>query len=660
MGGLIARYALADMEQRGIDHDTRLYISHDAPHQGANIPLGITAFARHAIDKFVKTPIGDMNISPTDNGNVSIKSLKELIESPAARQMMRNYINGDFQIDNSMHRNWQLELIAKRYPTRTRNIAISNGSMCGNGQAFNPSDILFNLEGEGRTTLITDLGIVYLQFYEGLGQAVAGGFSLASLLFNEPSLLLAIVPGGNKFKLKFTCRAVPASGVIDVYKGKLTYTKSILFLVNINSNIMDRTFQNPNGELPIDSYAGGLSPSFITAINISSNNANWFVQLLATYNFEGVAEPSFNFIPVPSALDVGRNLTPLVAADYTRSYGMGNRPTGDRTIPFVNFITGFENQASANEVHISFNQTNGNWLAEELDRNAANPLFDCADFCRNDIVINGEDEICEGENSTYSISTTNGTVLWRIIQGRTLATLTTNGRDAILTPNRFANGRVVLQAVLTDFTCLGNFNSLVFTKEIWVGTPILDRNIECEYSQETENCYTMCKNYNFAINDVISINVLGGLDPLRLDWEWEQITNNFRWLTQDNRAFLQSSQTGFIAMRVRAKNRCGFSDWLPIQIYIEECERGRNNFKVYPNPTSYNLTISPLENSNLPSSTLPTEVKLYDMLGRIKKKITLDKEMNGTVLVNDLKNGLYILRIYYNEKIETHQIQIGN
>jgi len=25
-----------------------------------------------------------------------------------------------------------------------------------------------------------------------------------------------------------------------------------------------------------------------------------------------------------------------------------------------------------------------------------------------------------------------------------------------------------------------------------------------------------------------------------------------------------------------------------------------------------------------------------------------------------MKNGLYILRIYYNEKVETHQIQIGN
>lgn len=667
MGGLIARYALADMEQRHIDHDTRLYISHDSPHQGANIPLGITALARHAVDKFVKTPIDDININPNDNGNVSIKSLKDLIESPAARQMMRNYIDDNFQIDNSQHRNWQLELIAKRYPTRTRNIAISNGSMCGNGQDFNPSDILFNLEGEGRTTAITDFGIIGLQYLSGSWFGLIGGIGtsvgvsgVTSILFNEPSLLLGMIPGGNKFKLNFRCRAVPTSGTIDVYKGKLTYTKSILWLVNINSNIMDRTFQNPNGELPMDSYAGGLSPSFITAINMNSNNAHWLTQLLLSYDIEGFAEPRFNFIPVPSALDVGRNLTPLVAADYARSYGMGNAPTGTRRIPFDNFIAGFANQASENEVHISFNQINGDWLATELQPNNIPPLFDCTDFCRNEIEILGENEICEGDDYVYSLSTNNGTINWSVIEGNGLVNLSTNGRDAVLAPNRFANGRVVLQAVLRDSVCLGEFGSLRFTKTIWVGTPILDMNIECEYSVPTANCYTMCKNYNFAINDFVSINVLGGLQPLTLDWEWEQLTRNFRLLADDNRAFLQASQTGFISMRVRAKNRCGFSNWLPIQIYVEDCGRGRNNFEVYPNPTTYNLNIRPLPTSNLPSSDSPTEVKLYDMLGQLKKEITLDREMNGTILVNDLKNGLYILKVYYNEQLETHQIQIGN
>ena len=41
MGGLIAQYALAYMEQQGLPHETRLYLSFDSPHRGANIPISL-------------------------------------------------------------------------------------------------------------------------------------------------------------------------------------------------------------------------------------------------------------------------------------------------------------------------------------------------------------------------------------------------------------------------------------------------------------------------------------------------------------------------------------------------------------------------------------------------------------------------------------------
>ncbi|MVN21325.1 esterase/lipase family protein [Mucilaginibacter arboris] len=40
MGGLISRYALAYMEHHSMPHNTRLYVSFDSPHLGANIPIG--------------------------------------------------------------------------------------------------------------------------------------------------------------------------------------------------------------------------------------------------------------------------------------------------------------------------------------------------------------------------------------------------------------------------------------------------------------------------------------------------------------------------------------------------------------------------------------------------------------------------------------------
>lgn len=41
MGGIISRICLRSMENQGLDHQTRLYVSFDAPHKGANTPLSI-------------------------------------------------------------------------------------------------------------------------------------------------------------------------------------------------------------------------------------------------------------------------------------------------------------------------------------------------------------------------------------------------------------------------------------------------------------------------------------------------------------------------------------------------------------------------------------------------------------------------------------------
>ncbi len=41
MGGQISRYALAYMEKHGLDHNTRLWVSFDSPHLGANVPLAL-------------------------------------------------------------------------------------------------------------------------------------------------------------------------------------------------------------------------------------------------------------------------------------------------------------------------------------------------------------------------------------------------------------------------------------------------------------------------------------------------------------------------------------------------------------------------------------------------------------------------------------------
>jgi len=57
MGGLIARFALKDMEDNGENHDANLFISHDAPHLGANTPVSMQYLMRNISKTFLRSPI---------------------------------------------------------------------------------------------------------------------------------------------------------------------------------------------------------------------------------------------------------------------------------------------------------------------------------------------------------------------------------------------------------------------------------------------------------------------------------------------------------------------------------------------------------------------------------------------------------------------------
>ena len=144
MGGLISRYALGYMESQNIDHETRLYISFDAPHVGANVPIGFQHmfnFLAYGLDTWV--------------GDFSVEALRPLVDgmlkSPAARQMLWDHFephlqsgSADFDNGNALPQPHSFHNIfydaldnvgLEEYPVNTRNVAIINGS--GNLSKFN-------------------------------------------------------------------------------------------------------------------------------------------------------------------------------------------------------------------------------------------------------------------------------------------------------------------------------------------------------------------------------------------------------------------------------------------------------------------------------------------------------------------------------------------
>ncbi|WP_027376196.1 T9SS type A sorting domain-containing protein [Kaistella palustris] len=158
MGGLITRYALRYMELNGMSHDARLYLSFDAPHLGANVPVGF----QHLFNYMGFGPLGDLTMQEIVNG---------MLKSPAAKEMLLDHFEAHLQngsateFDTSLllpvgapgfRAAFQNELNTMGFPQNTRNVAIANGA--GNGTTTGTPgmtvlDHTFNTSGTQRAII---------------------------------------------------------------------------------------------------------------------------------------------------------------------------------------------------------------------------------------------------------------------------------------------------------------------------------------------------------------------------------------------------------------------------------------------------------------------------------------------------------------------------
>ncbi len=138
MGGLVVRFALTYMENNGIDHQTKLFISVDSPQNGANVPLGLQYMVYY--------------INRDLNGVVSwLHKLEDakakILDSDAAQQMLLYHYLGTFgnQAKCSDKRTSFLNTLDNigNFPKNCRNIALSMGSGTGESQGFAPGELLF-------------------------------------------------------------------------------------------------------------------------------------------------------------------------------------------------------------------------------------------------------------------------------------------------------------------------------------------------------------------------------------------------------------------------------------------------------------------------------------------------------------------------------------
>ena len=122
MGSLIAQYALTYMENKGIPHRVKTYISFDGNHQGANVPIGLQNYVEYITKRGILK---------------NIKTIREgLYNGYGARQQLAHHhsANSQFPAPDAMRTQFLANLTAlspTQYPQNCRKVALINGTNTG-------------------------------------------------------------------------------------------------------------------------------------------------------------------------------------------------------------------------------------------------------------------------------------------------------------------------------------------------------------------------------------------------------------------------------------------------------------------------------------------------------------------------------------------------
>lgn len=410
MGGLISRYTLAYMEKNNIPHNTKLWVSFDSPHHGANIPLS--------------TQVNLFFFGTTGGSEDAKNKFIENFFSPAARQMlieqMDGYPNPTYFWSNSGRNNnhpFRQQFMqnltnnglsgSNGFPKQTRNIAIANGTTTGQ-----------KTNSEGQTLL---------------EMAGFGPLRLKAVVLVDNAL-----PAPNNSALNFEGRFTKTVKC-RIWPTNMTFTCGI--------NIIDKKLytNNPNPRGSMDVVQGGtyntqgiLKSEFDPVLRADLNDVQW-----RQYR------PNHAFIPTVSSLafknpnfdwnsDINRNLL------------------CNQEIPFDTYFV-----AKTNEEHIFITNELVDWLIKEIEGIPQDPNLNLS----NITISTTKKVVCLNETVYISTTTTDLCSLPSTFTWSTSPNLQIVGSntDSTIQIKGIQNG---LGYIYLNFT-----NGQKIEQKIWVGIP---------------------------------------------------------------------------------------------------------------------------------------------------------------------------------------------
>lgn len=638
MGGVIARYALADMEGSNEVHDTRLFVSHDAPQQGANMPISAQYMFRHL------TSIYNEFSTPFGIELISIPLLENsLLDQPATQQMVKNWVATNFDIFNPPHTNFYNELRNKGrqhsggYPLDCRNVAISNGAECGIFQEFNPGDDLISFNSGTNINMgMSFLFSTAISFVSFAGFFGTGNEGLLGVGF------VSLLPGRSKFRLDFNAKSLYYNPGNKIYKGRISYQKKLFSLFGwaptITVDITNKEVTQPNNVLPFDTYGGGKYETSLFTGDIDMPDGAYI-------------RDNFSFIPTASALDIGKGIVTLNDTDYRKQYVGAAPPIAPKNSPFENFITDYNsaNPNASNSAHISFNSRNGLWLARELTEDSI--TSNCSFMCGTTEIL-GSEVICT--NGTFTVPAGAVSYTWSIIGSS--ASKSSSGNTATLTRVGQLSGSVLLRVVING----GNCGTLTLDKNVWIGVPQFS-SLQPVGNQNSYNPNEPSISYSQGSDACNQIRLKANFDsPNILEYQWEKITTDVTggiMASSGHISLMPICNKNFI-FKVRARNICGWSDWKELEWDMNRCTIDcsttppingvvGNNFILSPNPvTNNNLLDIAIKNTSpwfYPPATIDPNTGLP-----IPPPLTIKK-----VNISIYGSSMNLLQSYTNKTVPT-------
>jgi bacillolysin len=288
--------------------------------------------------------------------------------------------------------------------------------------------------------------------------------------------------------------------------------------------------------------------------------------------------------------------------------------------------------------------------------------------------IVGDNSFCTTSNN-YTITqlTPGSTVTWQVAINNVFTINSPNATQTTLTVT--GGGTATLKAIVSA-PCGYTYT---LSKSISCGAPVIYSGfytytnysgpplglVEAWGGEDNEVCYTARPTIMNTIMDIrAATSVVWQPDVMVPGLIWSQNGHNL------GLTFRAATMSG--TFMLTASNACGSSEKYYTFISERCLARVANpsteapaeetGFTLFPNPANNNIAIMANEAPGLPLAThtgkLVTEVRIYDVVGRLRKTQIYNKVTNAKVSVSDLPTGIYFVEIYSGVDKEVKNLRI--